>query len=148
MSDILHKVGIKASLSDTYRALTTLEGLAKWWTSDTRGNGDLGGMIQFRFGANGGFDMKVIELEPATRVVWEVVDGPGDWIGSKVSFELRQDAQQATVLFKHRGWQKQSEFMRHCSTKWATFLLSLKSAIETGKGRPYPDDLHITLNAD
>jgi len=105
-------------------------------------------VIQFRFGANGGFDMKVIELEPATRVVWEVVDGPGDWIGSKVSFELRQDAQQATVLFKHRGWQKQSEFMRHCSTKWATFLLSLKSAIETGKGRPYPDDLHITLNAD
>jgi hypothetical protein len=30
---------------------------------------------QFRFGA-GGFDMKVLELQPAKRVLWQVVDGP------------------------------------------------------------------------
>jgi hypothetical protein len=27
--------------------------------------------------------------------------------------------------------------------KWGTFLLSLKQLIETGKGRPAPDDLKI-----
>jgi len=27
--------------------------------------------------------------------------------------------------------------------KWATFLLSLKDLVETGKGKPAPDDLKI-----
>jgi hypothetical protein len=27
--------------------------------------------------------------------------------------------------------------------KWATFLLSLRELLETGKGRPSPDDLKI-----
>jgi hypothetical protein len=27
--------------------------------------------------------------------------------------------------------------------KWATFLLSLKNLLETGKGRPAPNDLQI-----
>lgn len=38
MVDILHKVGIKSSSpNDVYKALTTIEGLSGWWTSDTRG---------------------------------------------------------------------------------------------------------------
>ncbi len=27
--------------------------------------------------------------------------------------------------------------------KWATFLLSLKDYVETGRGRPFPNDLKI-----
>ena len=33
--------------------------------------------------------------------------------------------------------------MHHCSTKWAIFLMSLKSLVETGKGQPSPDDVTI-----
>ena len=33
--------------------------------------------------------------------------------------------------------------MHHCSTKWAIFLMSLKSLVETGKGSPGPDDVRI-----
>ena len=33
--------------------------------------------------------------------------------------------------------------MAHCSTKWATFLLSLRDLAETGQGRPAPHDLRI-----
>jgi hypothetical protein len=35
------------------------------------------------------------------------------------------------------------EFMHHCSTKWAVFLMSLKSLVETGKGSPDPHDVKI-----
>jgi hypothetical protein len=35
------------------------------------------------------------------------------------------------------------EFTAHCSTKWATFLLSLRDLVETGKGRPAPNDILI-----
>jgi uncharacterized protein YndB with AHSA1/START domain len=148
MSDILHRVGIKSSTSEAYRALTTLQGLAGWWTTDTRGSGEVGGVIEFHFGTKGRIDMKVVQLEPGKRVVWQVADGPADWIGSKVSFDLEQEGEQATLLFKHQGWAEPSEFMHHCSTKWATFLLSLKAAVESGKGTPFPNDVQVSVNWD
>ena len=60
-------------------------------------------MIQFRFGA-GGIDMKVLELHPAKSVLWQVVDGPKEWVGSKVSWNLKQEGDWTIVLFKHQGW--------------------------------------------
>ncbi len=33
--------------------------------------------------------------------------------------------------------------MAHCSARWAYFLLSLKSLLETGKGTPFPEDLRF-----
>jgi Activator of Hsp90 ATPase homolog 1-like protein len=143
MVDILHKVGIKSSsLPNVYKALTTREGLAGWWTNDTRGEGKVGSVLEFRFGA-GGIDMKVLELDPDKRVLWQVVDGPEEWIGTKVSFELRQEGDWTIVFFKHQGWKEPVEFMHHCSTKWGVFLLSLKSLLETGKGAPAPNDIKL-----
>jgi uncharacterized protein YndB with AHSA1/START domain len=143
MVDILHRVGIRSTVVEVYAALTTAEGLAGWWTTDTHGDGDaLGGVLRFRFPA-GGFDMKVLELDAAGRVLWEVVDGPEEWIGTQVDWRLEQVDDYTIVLFGHRGWREPVEFMHHCSTKWAVFLMSLKSLIETGKGAPSPDDVKI-----
>jgi uncharacterized protein YndB with AHSA1/START domain len=143
MVDILHRVGITSPVAEVYAALTTAEGLAGWWTTDTRGDGDdVGGVLRFRFGA-GGFDMKVLELVPGERVLWEVVDGPEEWIGTRVDWSLEQVDDYTVILFKHQDWKEPVEFMHHCSTKWAVFLLSLKSLIETGKGAPDPHDVKI-----
>jgi hypothetical protein len=147
MPDILHKVGIKSSsLNDVYMALTTVEGLSAWWTTDTRGDSPrdskVGGVLQFRFGA-GGFDMRILELDRARRVLWQVVDGPEEWIGTKIGFDLEQRGDWTIVLFKHEGWKEPVEFMHHCSTKWAVFLLSLKSLLETGKGAPHPNEIKL-----
>ena len=142
MVDILHRVGIKAAPEAVYQGITTRDGLAGWWTTNTTGDSTPGGVIQFRFGA-GGFDMKVIDLEPSKRVLWEVVDGPPEWIGTRVVWDLKQEDDYTIILFKHEGWAEPVEFMHHCSTKWAVFLLSLKSLIETGTGSPDPDDVKI-----
>jgi uncharacterized protein YndB with AHSA1/START domain len=143
MVDILHKIGIQSSLDDTYQALTTPEGLSAWWTNSTQDETDAGGPLKFRFGDRGGFDMKVLELRPADHVLWQVVDGPEEWIGTKISFDLKQDGDWTSVLFKHQGWKEPVEFMHHCSTKWGTFLVSLKSLLETGEGAPFPHDVKI-----
>lgn len=144
MVDILHRVGIKTPSVDTvYQAITTTEGLSDWWTTDTKGNGEVGGVLEFRFSA-GGFDMKVLELDPGKSVLWQVVDGPAEWIGTKVSWELKQDSEYVIILFKHLDWREPVEFMYHCSTKWAIFLMSLKALVETGKGSPDPDDVAIS----
>jgi uncharacterized protein YndB with AHSA1/START domain len=142
MSDILHRVGIKSSPDATYKALATRDGLAGWWTTNTQGESKVGGVLRFRFGA-GGFDMKVLELQPGTHVLWQVVDGPPEWVGTKVRWDLKQEGDYTIVLFKHEDWKEPVEFMHHCSTKWALFLMSLKSLVETGKGFPDPDDVKI-----
>jgi len=146
--DILHRVGIKASLDKVYGSLATPEGVAGWWTTDTTGDRKAGGMINFRFTAAGheigAFSMKILELHSNRRVVWQVVTGPAEWVGTKIHFELKQEDDFAIVLFKHEGWKEPVEFMYHCSTKWATFLMSLKSFVETGKGNPSPNDIKIS----
>lgn len=148
MTDILHRVGIKSAPSNVYKALATRDGLAGWWTTNTQGDCKVGGALAFRFsdpaGAEiGGFDMKVLDLQPDKRVRWEVVGGPKDWIGTKIDWELKHEGDYVIVLFKHRDWKEASEHMHHCSTKWATFLMSLKSLVETGKGAPSPNDVKI-----
>src|SRR5262245_40095392 len=98
MPDILHKVDIKSSPNDTYRAWSTREGLDGWWTRTTKGEPSKGGTIEFRFGSNGGFDMKVLEAEPAKRVLWQVVEDPDVWVGTKISFDLRRDGNYTAML--------------------------------------------------
>jgi uncharacterized protein YndB with AHSA1/START domain len=148
MVDILHKVGIKSLPLRVYNALATREGLSGWWTKDTQWDGKVGSVISFRFGDRGFIDVKVLELDPAKRVLWQVVDGPAVWIGTKISFDLVQEDDFTLVFFKHQGWKEPSEFMHHCSTKWALFLMSAKSLVETGKGAPYPNDVHISNKGD
>ena len=67
--------------------------------------------------------------------MWRVVDGPEEWVGTTIDWDLRQDGDYTIVLFKHQGWKEPVEFMHHCSTKWGSFLMSLKSLVETGDGR-------------
>lgn len=137
MVDILHRIGVTSTPEKVYAALTTVDGLAGWWTEDTRGDSDPGGVLQFDF-EPGGIEMKVLETAPRDLVVWEVVGGPAEWIGTQVRFELKQEGDFTIVLFRHEGWQEPVEFMYHCSTKWAYHLLSLKSGLEGGQYSPFP----------
>jgi uncharacterized protein YndB with AHSA1/START domain len=144
MIDILHRVGVEAPLAEVYDAIATPEGLAAWWTTDTVGKSEVGGELAFRFGDLGGFDMEILELDPAGRVRWLVTDGPEEWVGTEVDWKLEQREGWTIVLFKHQGWREPVEFMHHCSTKWGSFLLSLRELVETGRGRPAPDDVQIS----
>jgi hypothetical protein len=58
--------------------------------------------------------------------------------------DLKQEDDYTSVLFKHQGWREPVEFMSHCSTKWATFLMSLKQHAETGARDPYPQEVRIS----
>jgi uncharacterized protein YndB with AHSA1/START domain len=142
MPDILHRVGIDSSPSNVFKALTTLDGLSRWWIVGTTGSPRLGGTIHFR-PEGGGFDMKVVASKKDRLVQWKCVGGPKEWIGTELSFALRFVGGQTIVMFKHAGWKEPVEFMHHCSTKWATFLLSLKNRLERDEGRPHPYDVKI-----
>jgi uncharacterized protein YndB with AHSA1/START domain len=148
MADIIHRVGIKAPVSNVYAALSTIEGVAGWWTTDTTGVSKSGGHIDVRFLSPGGkeigsMNMEVIELDPSKKVHWRFKSGPAEWVGTDVIFNLSQDGEYTIVLFGHKNWREADEFTSHCSMKWATFMLSLKDLVETGKGKPSPNDMKI-----
>jgi uncharacterized protein YndB with AHSA1/START domain len=138
MADILHRVGIDAPSSKVFEAISTVAGLRGWWTAEASGDAGNGGLIDFGF-----CEMKVTTSKPNELIQWRCTRGPDDWVNTEVSFRLISKEGQTFVLFKHANWKQQVEFMHHCSTKWAVFLLSLKDWIERGEGRPAPRDVKI-----
>ncbi len=154
MADIIHRIGIKATPAQVYTALSTVDGVAGWWTKETTGESKVGGVMTVRFldrgpeglgpvTEKGRMELEVTRLDPGKDVVWRVNAGPQEWIGTDVTFSLSEADGQTVVVFGHRNWREPVEFMAHCSMKWATFLLSLRDLVETGTGRPSPDDLKI-----
>ncbi len=148
MINIIHRVGIKAPVAKVYAALATVEGVAGWWTKETTGTSKVGGNIDFRFLSQEGKEIgsmraEVTELDPNKNVQWRVIAGPPEWIGTDLVFNLTQEGEYTIVLFGHKNWREAVEFTAHCSMKWATFMLSLKEFVETGKGKPAPNDIKI-----
>ena len=148
MVNNIHKVGIKAPLATVYQALATVKGIASWWIEDVEGVSEPGGHIDIHFGApsgerKGSMRMEVVVLEPDKTVHWRIRTGPDQWVGPEVAFKLHRDGDYSIVMFSHRNWREENEFMGHCSTKWAVFMLSLKELAETGKGKPAPHDVKI-----
>jgi hypothetical protein len=141
MPDILHRVGINAAPEKVFKALSTIDGLRHWWIVETKGNAKKGGLIDFGF-----CKMNVVESKPGKLVHWKCMRGPKEWIGTEVFFQLQWKDKQTFVIFKHANWKEPVEFMHHCSTKWATFLLSLRDWVERSEGRPSPYDLKIHVN--
>ncbi len=139
MPDIVHRVGIKAPAEKVFQSLSTIDGYRGWWTSRATGNPSKGGVITFFDNV----DMKVEECKPNELVKWKCVRGPDEWMNTEVVFRLRQDGDETFVLFTHANWKETVQFMHHCSTKWAVFMLSLKDLVELGKGHPEPYDIKI-----
>ena len=91
MADILHRVGINSPADKVFTALSDEKGLAGWWSKNIKASPVVGAVNQFRFGENGFNDMKVVELVPGKRVKWQCVDGAKEWIGTEVTFDLKEE---------------------------------------------------------
>lgn len=160
MPNICHELIIGASTEKVYDAITTQAGLSAWWTPDTQATPELNSVARFGFGATYFKKMKISALEPARWVEWACTAGVGEWIGTKISFELQsgnkaalfnshselagqieqqQDSDYYTVvIFHHDDWAAYTPMFAECNYTWAQFLRSLKLLCETGKGRPWP----------
>lgn len=143
MAEILHRIVIETSPEKLYNALTDQDGLSAWWT-DAESENEVGGVAQFRFGADGNkVDMQIAEHVPNEKVAWKCVNGP--WVDTgEFSFEIKPDERGSVVRFAHRGWPEADDFYMHCNSKWGFFLgVSLKNYLESGKGLPHPNDPNL-----
>lgn len=147
-ASIIHRVGIKAPCAKVFEAISTVAGVASWWTREVTGESKVGSSFHVRFLNSDGLqvglmDIRVVSLQPDCCVQWQFESGPSEWVGTEVQFTLKQEGEHTIVLFSHSRWRDAAEFTAHCSMKWATFLLSLKQLLENGRGLPSPNDLKI-----
>jgi hypothetical protein len=141
MPNIVHRIGIPNTTSrNVYDAVATNDGISKWWTTKISGKSKEGNVLEFKFG-EAGPDFQVIKLEPTKKVEWKCVSGPPEWVDSHIEFEVSEQGNEIVLLFKHSGWRKEVEFMHHCSTQWAYFLIGLKDELSgIRKARPFGSD--------
>jgi uncharacterized protein YndB with AHSA1/START domain len=145
MPDIRHRVGIAAPQPRVYDMLATQRGLAEFWTRQVEGDAEVGGKLRFFFGRpEPSAVMEVIELSPGQRVRWRCVEGPPDWVGTTITFDLKDGEGETVLLFTHADWRAPVEFMHHCSTKWAAVLLGLRAGLEGGPFAAFPDDTRVS----
>jgi len=143
MTDILHLLNIRSSASKLYEALTTSEGVQNWWTREAFLDNFVGGSGEFGFSAYGAGRITrvlIVSLVPSQRVEWRVTDSfRSEWIGTSISFELRQNKNEIQLHFAHRGFRTTEDNFALFNTGWAYYLVCLKRFLELGMGTPSPN---------
>ena len=136
MIDIHHRIGVESPSTDgVYAALTTIDGLAGWWTSDTTGDPEPRRQDRVPVPARAGSTWRWSSSCRASASAGGSSTGrpsgsaPPSTGGSPAATGTR------SCCSRHEGWAEPVEFLSHCSTKWASYLLSLKALVETGTGR-------------
>jgi len=136
MTAIKHLFHIAVPQEQVYNAISTIEGLKSWWTTQTTGESTPGGTIAFRF--NGfGPDFKVTGQTENNSVSWECVAGFDDWIGTTITIRLDQNEGKTRVRFEHGGWAEATDNYAACSFSWGRYLESLRQYCQTGAGVPF-----------
>jgi uncharacterized protein YndB with AHSA1/START domain len=128
---------IAASRADVYKALSTIEGLAGWWTTDTKGDTNPGGTIQFRFGEWGGPDVKVKESVKDQHVTWECLSGMAGWAGTSITIALDENEGKTRVRFSHDGFAEANDGYASTTMGWSRYIQSLRAFCQTGKGEAF-----------
>ena len=143
MAKVKHRVGISGPVNQVFAAITTAKGFAGWWSSSAEIKAEIGGSVDLTFEGLTVLRFRYIDIQENTSVCICCVEGPGPWQGSELLFELEQADDQVFVTLTHQNQASSDENFLYFSTKWTCYLLSLKDLIETGKGRPYPNDVKI-----
>ena len=142
MPDILHLLKIRVPPPRVYEALTSPAGIRAWWTRDADLDAQVGGVGEFRFSSQAAVvtQVRIAELVPPARVAWEVTASfRPEWIGTRLTFDLRPEGSDTTLAFAHRGFAAADDIYAMTTTGWAYYLVSLQQYLERGTGAPSPD---------
>jgi len=144
MTEIRHRVGIKARLQDVYDSTYQPAKLQSWWATSASGSGAIDSEIELEFPGYPSHLWEIVELSDKRRVRLKLLSGPEPWHGAELRFEFSESNEQVFVTLTHFVTpETPAEACQYFSTKWPTFLVSLKQFLETGKGMPYPNDIKI-----
>jgi uncharacterized protein YndB with AHSA1/START domain len=137
---------VDRSPQEAFEAITNVRG---WWSQGVQGVTDeVGGEFDYRFKDVHRCRIRVTELAPGRKVAWRVLDNyfdfaedQAEWKDTEVVFEIAERDGGAEVRFTHVGLVPRFECYDVCTNAWGGYIGgSLRSLINTGKGRPNPEE--------
>jgi uncharacterized protein YndB with AHSA1/START domain len=139
--DFARELTIPVPPRRVFAALSTLEGLAGWWTPLVAGSPTQGGTLTFRFaGLAEEITMRVATITPPTHIAWtcERHTGHPEWAGTTITFDLEPAGQTGSLLsLRHEGLLPLLNCYDTCASGWEKFLTSIAAYAESGHGRPF-----------
>lgn len=138
MPDIAMQIDVAAPADAAYRALTTTDGVAGWWTDRNETSGVTGEVDRFHFpGVPMSWDMRVEQAEPGKLLAWQCVGGPPQWVGTGLRWTLQPADEGTLVLLDHTGFAEVDSMFRIVTLGWAQLLLRLRDYLQTGTPAPF-----------
>ncbi len=141
-ADYQKTIRVKADPDALFDALTSLSGLAAWWT-DVTGSGVPGGELRFWFDPPEPCVMHVDQATRPTSVHWTVTacDLLPDWVGTRPIFTITPvDGDASELHFRHQGLTAELDCIEMCTRGWDHFLASFRDYVEVGRGSPRGSD--------
>ncbi len=133
MPDIQHLVFIKSTPEKIYEAISTQQGIASWWSIYNNAKAEVGSTYHISFGGGYYKEIKVTELVPGKKVVWQILDAHPEWLNTTVLFHINMGINSAELRFNHAGWKEYTDMFAQCNHHWGVYLQNLKIFTETGK---------------
>lgn len=150
MNLVRHVLDIQTPPESVFPAITSVDGLSSWWTTDVGADGvGLGSLFRFAFRGPFAPELRITEFEPPALVTWEGVRGHDAWGATTIRFRLDQVDAGTRVHFWHRmGPERSEEAVASANFTWGYYLDSLRLVCETGHGKPFrPDDAGARVGA-
>jgi uncharacterized protein YndB with AHSA1/START domain len=136
-TDILHDFSINTSPDRVFEAVSTPEGLDRWWTKRSAGTATPGAEFELWFGPEYDWRARVTGFVPNAEFELEITRADADWTGTRVGFRLHGGRGTTQVRFSHTGWASANEHFRVSSYCWAMYLRVLRRYLEHGEVVPY-----------
>lgn len=133
---------VNQSPQEVYEAINNVRG---WWSEEIEGNTNkLNEIFVYHYRDVHYTKIKVTELVPGKKVVWEVlnnhfkfIEDNSEWVGNKMVFEINEKNGKTEVRFTQRGLVPEYECFNVCKDAWTHFIQdSLKKLITDKKGDP------------
>jgi uncharacterized protein YndB with AHSA1/START domain len=139
--DFTTTVLVNETPEDVFAAINNIRG---WWSEDVDGSTDMPHHEFLYRDKHLWSRMKITELTPAKKVVWQVVEsqmdnfeGGREWNGTSLVFDISKKGEKTQIRFTHSGLTPQCECYAVCSNSWNFYINhSLRNVITTGKGEP------------
>ena len=133
---IHHLLHINSPIDKVFTALTSIEELKLWYTTEVQGSSKLNEIIEFKFGGVD-FHTKVIELVANEKIVMECVATSLPLVGQKVTYELDQNDEKTRVRFSQDGFDELDDFYANMNFSASKYLESLRQYCQKGTSEAF-----------
>jgi hypothetical protein len=136
--DYTFSSSVCSSSNTLFQSLTDIEKIKQWWEGPVLGSAEEGGELRFGFLDSDNYALMYVDVaNPLHTVQWTVTEDTGyggEWIGTKLVFEISAVAPNASVLtFTHVGLHEGLKSYPDCSKGWDHFLKNLIEVSESSE---------------